>query len=323
MHLIRDRLHRFVQPDTYRLLFYEIVSFPLGLFYFLLLVLGVVLGLGLSVVVVGIGILPITLLLARTLVQLEAEAANVLLRTKIKLEPVPAGSMQQQIRYALCDLATWRGIAFLLLKFPLGLLTFSWLISLGGVAFSGLTAPFRYANTEVVILSVNVDSSSWALFFMIIGGLALFLLIQSAHWIAQGWAQLAVRLLDSGPASFQPPAQRANPVATNTSTKRYLNEAQPLPDIPTQLTERSAYEQFQQHLDQTQALTDDETSLLNRKTITTPVATDVDEPAVSFLPDTPTEILSRRDYAQFTQSTDDPSDTQPEPPSGTDEDATI
>lgn len=123
--------------QTYRNLLYLLLSFPLGLIYFILVVLGFSLGLGLSVLLVGVGIFVGTIIGVRAIAAFERELANTLLGTDIAapndLRRQGPGAVEAAKAYTFAS-STWRSLGFILLKFWLGVASFVLLIVFLGTA---------------------------------------------------------------------------------------------------------------------------------------------------------------------------------------------
>jgi serine/threonine protein kinase len=126
---------------------YLLLSFPLGILYFVVLVTGFSLGIG-TVVLWGAGLLIIfgTLIFARTSASFEARLASRYAGTNIAFGyRRPAGStLWTRFLSVFLEASSWRAVAFLLIKFPLGILSFVSTITLLAVSLSLLVAPIFY-----------------------------------------------------------------------------------------------------------------------------------------------------------------------------------
>jgi len=144
--------------QTYRNLLYLVVAFPLGLFYYTVLVLGFTLGLGLSILLVGLGILLATVVGLRYIAAFERGLANRLLGTTIDdpddLEPEGEGIVATVKAYLRAS-STWQGLGFVLVKFWLGILAFVLLVSVLGTGIELAVLPL---SPEGVF---NVQVAGW------------------------------------------------------------------------------------------------------------------------------------------------------------------
>lgn len=181
-----------VDPQTYRNLLYLTLSFPLGITYFVALTFGLALGMGLAVVVIGIPILVAVVLASRPVAAFERLLANRLLTVEI---PPPADVRMTEtdevwatLRGYLGAGSTWKGLAFLYLKFWVGVLSFVLVVVGIVVPVAFLTAPLHYDNPDVLI-GVGpwiIDTIPEAIFGMFLGvGLGIFFLhlLNAVAWL--------------------------------------------------------------------------------------------------------------------------------------------
>ena len=98
-------------------------SFPLGLFWFVVLVVLLLIGLPLTIVWVGLPILALAMLACVAGVGVERWRLGALLGTRLPppFRPLPRGSVLVRVRSRASDPALWRGLLYLLLLFPIGL----------------------------------------------------------------------------------------------------------------------------------------------------------------------------------------------------------
>lgn len=146
------------QPQTYRNLLYLLLAFPLGIIYYVILMVGFTLGIGLSVLAVGLAILVGVVVGVRFIASFERRLANALLGTAIATpDDVQADGegMLGTVKAYLTAASTWRGLGFVVLKFPIGILSFVLLVSLLGTAVELLLAP---VFPEGVL---NVEVANW------------------------------------------------------------------------------------------------------------------------------------------------------------------
>jgi signal transduction histidine kinase len=101
-------------------------SLPLGIFWFLVLVALVLIGLPLTIVWVGLPILAFAMLLCILGANTERWRLAVLLDTRLTspYRPLPGGSVLARLRGRAMDPALWRGLLYLLLLLPVGLIEF-------------------------------------------------------------------------------------------------------------------------------------------------------------------------------------------------------
>jgi hypothetical protein len=144
--------------QTYKNLLYLLLAFPLGVVYYVFLVVGFSLGVGLAVLVVGLGILLATVIGVRLIASFERRLANGLLGTEIQspddVERTAEGFIGTVEAYLQAS-STWRGLGFVVLKFPIGILAFVFLVTLPGTAVELLLLPLFPEG------ALNVQVAGW------------------------------------------------------------------------------------------------------------------------------------------------------------------
>jgi hypothetical protein len=147
-----------IQGQTYLNLVYLSLAFPLGLFYFILLVMGFSLGFSLLILWVGVIILAGMLVAWWGCALFERQIAISLLHEDIPpmVRNIPAGlKTWDQIKANLANPVTWKSLAYLLVKFPLGIISFVVLVTLITLTLGFLAAPLIYPLVSMEILHVG------------------------------------------------------------------------------------------------------------------------------------------------------------------------
>ena len=198
-----------VDPRSYVNIFYLLLSFPLGVFYFVFLVTGVSLGLGLAIIWVGIPILLLVLGGSWLLCKFERALAIFLLKESIppvarerRIEtdddiPQQLSAVERlfivgwrRFKAHLSDRLTWTGILYLLLKFPMGIASFVVAVTLVSLTAGLLGAPFYYWVDDGIELGVwHIDELWEALILTLVGIPAVFisLHLMNAAAFLSGW----------------------------------------------------------------------------------------------------------------------------------------
>jgi Putative sensor len=133
--------------QSYWRVLYLVLSYPLGLFYFVFLLTGIALGVGLVIIGIGILILALTVMACRKLGAFERALAVRWLGIEIPpaaLEVAPAAGFWGRFKTRLADPATWKSLVFLFAKFPFGVFAFVITVVLTSVTLGLLTAPLTY-----------------------------------------------------------------------------------------------------------------------------------------------------------------------------------
>ncbi len=179
------------RSQTYLNMVYLLLSFVLGIFYFVFIVIGISLGLGLIITFFGIPILFFTLLLARVFASFERQQAIVILGIKIAPTKMkrPKGLLKTVQAY-LNDSFTWKSLIYTFIKFPLGIISFVALVTLIPISLSLIVTPILYHLMEIGVLQGPLCISSSGICFLnsytitiIIGVIGILLLFVFLHML--------------------------------------------------------------------------------------------------------------------------------------------
>lgn len=182
-------------PRTYLNLVYLMIGFPLGLAYFVFYVVGGSLGIGLAILGIGFVILFLLVLAAWALAHFERLLANGLLGAEV---PRPAPTAIDEggwpwVKSVLGNGVTWKGLAFQLLKFPLGLA--SWIVTIVVLALVGgfIAAPVvvHFGGTIQIDPWWVADTQREAWIATAVGLAALLPALHLLNGLAWLWAQFA------------------------------------------------------------------------------------------------------------------------------------
>jgi signal transduction histidine kinase len=188
-----------LQERTYSNLLYMLLSLPLSLLFLMLTGPGIVIGAATSILGVGLLLVLGCMVFAWGLALFERELAIGLLGVEIPpLSPPPAErqSAWRWLRSHLARGATWRAVAYLLLKLPFGV--FVWTV--GGVL---LVPSITLVVMPVVSLMAPIGAPNLAdLLGKIVGAvIGFFLLTGTLHLLnlfGRVWGQVAVAMLSPG-----------------------------------------------------------------------------------------------------------------------------
>lgn len=192
----RSRIERYFQvlwaPRSYLSAFYMLTAFPLGLTYFFVLLAGGIVGAFFTFVLVGLLILLAALVAAWGFALFERELAIGLLGVDIPPLALPNPELVspwQTLGRHLRQPATWRSLAYLLVKLPFGIFA-------TGLALAGLVPPvvgIVYAITELA------NRGPFAIPVLVFPGLvSVIVLAGSLHVInrvGQAWGAFAAAML--------------------------------------------------------------------------------------------------------------------------------
>jgi hypothetical protein len=172
---------------------HNLLGLPLGTAYFIWLVTGLSTGLGLAITIVGIPLLTLVLAATRPLLMLERGLANALIGTS--LPPVAVAPQGEGVfgrfKAYWTDGTTWRGIGYLLARFPVGVATFTVAVTAYSVALWCLAAPLLAPLDAMDLGFWEPDTVVEGLALVPFGVVALF----TAGWISEGMAAMSRGLI--------------------------------------------------------------------------------------------------------------------------------
>jgi len=195
-------VNRYIQPisdiQSYLNILYLLLAFPLGLLYFIIFIVGFSLGIGLLIIWIGIFILAGVVMLSWAFAHFERQLAIALLHIELPAGQIPKSTsprIWERIRSYLINPDTWKGLAFLFLKFPLGLLSFVTTVVSLAVSLGLIFAPFTYQNEAIHWGYFQIDSIEKAIFASFIGLVLFPLVVHLLNFIAEIYGLIARALL--------------------------------------------------------------------------------------------------------------------------------
>lgn len=195
------------RPQTYRNLGYVALAFPLGLFYFNFLIVGLSLGVSLAIIWVGLPILALMFFAWQALVSFERALATKLLGVSIpapRRVPTESSSLMGRIGAQLRDPVAWKGLVYLFLRFPLGIVSFVALVTWFSLTAALIGTPFIYEMVSVQVGMRVIGSMNEALFAAFIGVWVGFGGLHVLNGIAAFSGSLAKAMLSGSPAPDAP-----------------------------------------------------------------------------------------------------------------------
>ncbi len=206
------------RPRTWLGFVYHWLAFPLGLAYFVFLVVALSVGISLTIVMIGIPLLVLTVLLWRLLARFERLQARGLLGARVPSGPAlwrGDEGLWQNVKTLVGGGTTWMDFVFLVLKFPVGIVSFVLCVTGLSIVVAFIGAPFMQEFGWFTIAGERVDSWPLALALVPVGILALFVWLHVLNLWGYVSARLAEALLVDEPekraevAAAQPPAPPA------------------------------------------------------------------------------------------------------------------
>ncbi len=181
-----------IQAQTWINMLYLLISFPLGVAYFVVLVTMFSAGMGMAVIVVGLFILWFALMAADVLSELDRTVINTLLGAGIPprapAAPVTGGLSEQMLATAKRP-GTLKRVIYLFVRFPLGLVSFVLVMVLIPLSIGFLTAPLTYPFIPIQVGFSTVETFDEAIYLCCFG--AVFTLV-SVH-VLNSWTAMCRR----------------------------------------------------------------------------------------------------------------------------------
>jgi Putative sensor len=182
----RAVLRPLITTGGYRAVTHHLLGLPLGVAYFVWLVTGISTGLGLAITLIGLPILTLVLATIRPLLGLERSVANALLDARIPAAPLTPGGegLWNRTKAYWTDSSTWRGMLYLLGRFPVGTATFTVAVTAYATALFLIAAPVL-APLDAIDLGFWEPDSVLDGLALLPAGLALLL---ASAWISEAMA---------------------------------------------------------------------------------------------------------------------------------------
>ena len=243
------------RPQSWLNLLYLGLSFPLGLFYFVFLTVCLSVGISLVIIWIGLFILGLTAACWWAFAAFERSLADGLLGTRLAPSPQPwrrAAGTWPRIKAHFTSGATWKDLAFLFIKFPLGLLSFVAVVSLGATSLGLVGAPFYYRFAEStgahgvvhhgLYFGVGTVDKLWQALLLV--PLGLLLAVISFHvfnGFAAMWRGVARGLLSPDTTPRPAPVSAAGPSTAGPAAPPRPPTQPPTPQPPAQSPSWPAY----------------------------------------------------------------------------------
>ena len=216
------------QKQTYLNILYLFMSFPLGLFYFIVLITGISVGIGTAIIWIGLPILFATVICWRGFAAFE----RLLVIHQLHINVLPMSypdptpkTWWQRFKAYLGNRVTWTSLFYLFLDFFFGIfafvitltllaislsLVFGWLSYLIDTAIYNAFGPYTSYD---FFIKINGRIEPWAMtIFLLIMVVGIFLTLGSLHvlnGIAYAWGQFARIMLGMNNTELQLAEARA------------------------------------------------------------------------------------------------------------------
>ncbi len=151
-----------------------LLSFPLGLTYFIVVVTGISLGAGTLVIWIGLPILFTTVLLIHGMAEIERRMVSSLLRMplphQLHEQPETGRGFLRRFGRLLSDPYTWTGMIYMFMKLPIGIFSFTLALVLPIVSASLTLMPLAYLINlfvNLILLKSGIQSTGYIIPYFI------------------------------------------------------------------------------------------------------------------------------------------------------------
>ncbi len=183
-----------IRPRSYLNLLYLLLGLPLGTLYFTVLVTGFSLGIGLMVLaLIGIPILIGLWYVVHAFMQLERAMAVGMVGVDVApVDPLPAwpGGLWRHFKHFMGHAPTWKGIGYLLLRFPAGITTFTVAVTLVSTALGMTFSPvYSWTSDDLTWGSWTFDPFWWSFLLVPVGIVLVFVSLHVMNGLATACAR--------------------------------------------------------------------------------------------------------------------------------------
>lgn len=203
-----------VTSQSYRNIAYLLLGLPLGTVWFTVLVIGISIGISMLVVaLLGIPLLLATWYITRAFANVERSTANALLGQHLAQAPMDSshrGNLWVRLRSMTRDRDRWRELGYLMLRFPVGIATFTAAVTALATPATVAYAPFtaRYGGdrpfgkwSQSSRLEDIASNSPWSWLLIPFGLLLMITAFHLLSGLARACAGWTTAWLGTGSAS--------------------------------------------------------------------------------------------------------------------------
>jgi hypothetical protein len=206
LHEARSPLQRFVgvlaDPRAYGALFFMLFSLITGILYFTWAVTGMSLSLGLMVLIIGLPFFGLFLFSIQGLALVEGRLIEALLGIRMPRRGPSAPAAKgiwKKFTARVTDRRTWTTLFYLVLKLPLGVLSFSVFLVLVVYALQLMFLPFLQLVLDAPLIvtdNVRIVLPIWATWTLAVAGfLDMIVVLHLARWMGRGYGAMAKAML--------------------------------------------------------------------------------------------------------------------------------
>jgi uncharacterized membrane protein len=145
-------------PKAWGALFYLLLAFATGLVYFIVTTVWLSVSAALTIIVIGVVLLALFLPVIRAISFMEGRMVEALLGERMPRRPRPfnrQAGLGARVKSWLTDRRTWTTLAYMVLQFPLGLLYFVTLVTVGSTCVALVLLPVAQAFGQAPVVWVG------------------------------------------------------------------------------------------------------------------------------------------------------------------------
>jgi hypothetical protein len=227
------------RPRTWTSVLFNMLAFPLGLFYFVFFVIGLSVGLGLVIIWVGIPILLLVVGAWWLFAAFERLQAEYLLGADVAGSSRPWEDVEGiwgKVKAHFGSASTWKDLLYLFAKLAFGIVSFAVMVTLAAVEAWLVALPIAHAVNAHLITWGNGNGWTPPLWLALLGlPCAILWVFVSLHvlngwsWVCARWAEL---LLSDRPAMRAPAALVQPAPLVSTSPQPPMSPPVPPPLAP-------------------------------------------------------------------------------------------
>jgi DNA-binding transcriptional LysR family regulator len=194
------------EPRSYANILYLLLGLPLGTLYFSVIVTGVSLAIGLTpLMLLGIPLTIAFWYVNRAFMHIERGLAAGLLRERIEpVRPTPAwpGGLWRHFKAVIGERYGWRGMLYLLLRFPVGVFTFTLAITLVSTSLGLTFAPtWMWTSDDLTWGGTTFDPFPWSFALVPFGIVLTFVSLHLMNALARACGRWTRWTLDGADAA--------------------------------------------------------------------------------------------------------------------------
>jgi len=194
----------YTDPRAYTSLLFMLLAYVTGIFFFIWAVTGLAMSVGFMILIIGLPFFLLFLGSVRLLSLVEGRIVEVLLGVRMPRRPVyPAGKsrpIMERVKEVFTDPRTWSTLLYMIVKLPLGIVDFVFIVAFGAVSLSLIFAPIValfHGGVWLDFDGIDIYSVPWIItpIFTTIGIVLLAVLLHIARGMGWVHGHLAKNLL--------------------------------------------------------------------------------------------------------------------------------